>query len=53
MRAHDFIPDGWTEEQYLQWIDGAAPEGWGVEQWTDYVEEHKAKVDIHEIVTGG
>ncbi len=50
---HDFIPDGWTEEQYLQWLDGPAPEGWGVEQWTDYVAEHKAKLDLHEIVTEG
>jgi hypothetical protein len=50
---HDFIPDGWTQEQYVLWLNGPVPEGWEIDQWADYVSEHKAKLNLHDIVTEG
>jgi hypothetical protein len=49
----DSIPEGWTQEQYVQWLEGPTPDGWTTEQWTDYVSEHMAKLDIHDIGTEG
>ncbi|MDG1538368.1 MAG: hypothetical protein P8Q40_00405, partial [Candidatus Poseidonia sp.] len=50
---HDFIPDDWTREQYVLWLNGPLPEGWEIDQWADYVSEHKAKLNLHDIVTEG
>jgi hypothetical protein len=47
------IPEGWTQEQYVQWLNGPTPEGWTTEQWADYVAEHTAKLDPHDIGTEG
>jgi hypothetical protein len=47
------IPEGWTQEQYVQWLDGPTPDGWTTEQWADYVSEHTAKLDPHDIGTEG
>jgi hypothetical protein len=33
------IPEGWTLEQFIWWLDGDIPEGWTQEQWKLYQEE--------------
>jgi len=30
------IPQGWTEQQFCQWLEGPTPEGWNDEQWITY-----------------
>ena len=45
----DFIPEGWTIEQYTSWLDGPVPEDWTEEQWVQYVAEHKEKINLHQI----
>ena len=30
------IPDGWTLEEFLDWLDGPMPEEWQEEQWEAY-----------------
>jgi hypothetical protein len=32
-------PEGWTKEQYAQWLTGPSPEGWAAEQWLAFVGE--------------
>ncbi len=49
----DSIPEGWTQEQYAQWLEGPIPDGWTTEQWDDYVSEQRAKLDLHDIGTEG
>ena len=30
------IPEGWTAEQFIWWLDGPIPEGWGEDDWYNY-----------------
>ena len=32
------IPEGWTLEEFLNWLDGPMPDGWTKEQWEQYRE---------------
>ena len=32
------IPEGWTVEEFLNWLDGPMPEDWNAEQWEQYRE---------------
>ena len=34
----DRIPDGWTLEEFLEWLDGPIPEEWEEDQWNSYRE---------------
>ena len=43
----EYIPDGWTLDQYRSWIDGPCPEGWAEEQWSTYVETHTQALAEH------
>lgn len=47
----EYIPEGWTLEQYRTWMEGPCPEGWGEEQWLDYVETHTQLLDEHNAST--
>ena len=38
------IPEGWTAEQYLRWLDGPLPDGWTEDQWVMYIQEHRQSV---------
>ena len=35
------IPEGWTTQQFIWWLDGPLPEGWTEEQWNKYREENE------------
>jgi hypothetical protein len=44
--AHpEFIPEGWTMEDYERWLEGPTPDGWTEEQWKTYTETHQPKVE--------
>ncbi len=48
------IPDGWTEEAFVSWLNGERPEDWTDEQWDAIREEHASRLEssteaIHEI----
>ncbi|GIR00630.1 MAG: hypothetical protein CM15mP9_3330 [Methanobacteriota archaeon] len=30
------IPEGWTLEEFLNWLDGPMPEDWQEDQWELY-----------------
>ena len=32
------IPEGWTVEEFLNWLDGPMPNDWNAEQWEQYRE---------------
>ena len=36
------IPDGWTEEAFVQWLQGDCPEGWTDTQWLELRSQHSA-----------
>lgn len=40
----DFIPEGWTKEQFSSWLEGPVPEHWTEVQWEQYVIEHQEKL---------
>ena len=35
------IPEGWTTQQFIWWLDGPLPEGWTEEQWNKFREENE------------
>ena len=39
--APEFVPEGWTVEDFSRWLDGPVPEGWTDPQWSAYVDEHR------------
>jgi hypothetical protein len=43
----EYIPEGWTLEQYHLWLEGPCPEGWAEEQWVTYVEQHTQALAEH------
>ncbi len=49
----DGIPEGWSEEQFVSWLDGPTPEGWAEEQWIEFVAEKKTKLTTHDNQTEG
>jgi len=49
----EFVPEGWTVEDFSRWLDGPVPEGWTDEQWSAYVDEHrKLLAQIGEVQQG-
>ena len=32
----DRIPEGWTLDEFIEWINGPVPEEWNEEQWKEY-----------------
>ena len=49
----EFLPEGWTVEDFSRWLDGPVPEGWTDEQWSAYVDEHrKLLAQIGEVQQG-
>ena len=45
------LPDGWTEEAFVAWLQGDKPEDWTTEQWDSIREEHAARLESAEINT--
>ena len=37
----EFIPEGWTMDDYERWLEGPTPDGWTEEQWKTYTETHQ------------
>ena len=40
--ANELVPEGWTMEEFVRWLEGPVPEGWTEVQWTTYVETSTA-----------
>ena len=38
------IPDGWTEEAFVAWLNGDKPHDWSDEQWQDIRMEHSSRL---------
>ena len=45
------IPDGWTEEAFIQWLQGECPEGWTETQWSELRDQHSALLTDSEPTT--
>ena len=45
------LPDGWTEEAFVAWLQGDKPEDWATEQWDSIRKEHAARLESAEINT--
>lgn len=39
------IPDGWSIEQYQNWLDSDSQDGWGAQQWSDFKQEQIAIIE--------
>ena len=42
------LPDGWTMEQYENWLNSGIPDGWNAEQWDEFRNE---QISIIEEIT--
>jgi uncharacterized protein (TIGR03790 family) len=45
------IPEGWTAQQFIWWLDGPIPDGWSEEDWYNYRldnEDLREATSIHE-----
>ena len=40
--ATGIVPNGWTVEEFVAWLEGPLPEGWTESQWAAYVETSTA-----------
>ena len=38
------IPDGWTEEAFVAWLEGEKPDDWSDEQWESIRLEHAGRL---------
>ena len=38
------IPDGWTEEAFVAWLEGEKPDDWSNEQWQSIRSEHAGRL---------
>ena len=38
------IPDGWTEEAFVAWLNGDKPDDWSDEQWQNLRGEHASRL---------
>ncbi len=45
------IPDGWTEEAFITWLQGDKPDDWTAEQWESMRQEHASILEATEIET--
>ncbi|MGB1365497.1 MAG: TIGR03790 family protein [Candidatus Poseidoniaceae archaeon] len=39
------LPDGWTEEAFVAWLEGDKPEDWTDEQWASIRTEHVTRLE--------
>ena len=39
------IPDGWSIEQYQNWLDSDSQDGWDAQQWSDFKQEQIAIIE--------
>ena len=39
------IPDGWTEEAFVTWLQGERPSDWSDEQWETLRSEHASRLE--------
>ena len=30
------IPEGWTLEEFVEWLNGPIPDDWEADQWSEY-----------------
>ena len=44
------LPDGWTVEDYSEWLKGSVPEGWVEDQWQQYSKEKLAIIETQELL---
>jgi hypothetical protein len=40
------IPDGWTEEAFVAWLQGERPVDWTEEQWDQLRNEHASRLEL-------
>ena len=45
------IPDGWTEEAFIHWLQGDCPEEWTETQWSELRNQHSALLTDSEPTT--
>jgi hypothetical protein len=44
------LPDGWTVEEYSEWLKGLMPEGWVEDQWQQYSKEQLAIIESQQLL---
>ena len=45
------IPDGWTEEAFVAWLEGEKPDEWSKEQWESMRLEHAGRLNSPDVMT--
>ena len=45
------IPDGWTEEAFVVWLEGEKPDEWSDEQWESMRLEHAGRLNSPDVMT--
>ena len=45
------IPDGWTEEAFIQWLEGERPDEWNQSQWEELRNQHSTLIKESKITT--
>ena len=45
------IPDGWTEEAFVEWLRGDCPDEWTESQWSELRNQHSSLLSLPENVT--
>ena len=45
------VPDGWTEEAFIAWLQGERPDDWSAEQWDTIRQEHSSRLESPETET--
>jgi len=44
------LPEGWTVEEYSEWLKGSMPDGWVEDQWQQYSKEKLAIIEAQEML---
>jgi len=44
------LPNGWTVEEYSEWLKGPMPDGWVENQWQQYCKEKLAIIETQELL---
>jgi hypothetical protein len=44
------LPDGWTVEEYSEWLKGSMPDGWVESQWQQYCKEKLAIIETQQLL---
>ena len=45
------VPDGWTEEAFVEWLRGDCPDEWTESQWSELRNQHSSLLSLPENVT--